>query len=341
MTDILIALHDFHRGGTERVALMLADEWRKLGADVTILCGDEGGGLRDQVAPGIAVMPLRPPVPRGPLSRVAMGQAVSSVTLKPVVIFLPGNFHFFLAPYLKKAMPRAKIALKISNPPVPPGVAGWLAAPFFCRATRTVDGFAAMNAGLAQQMRKLVPGRHVAMLHDPVRMGDGLRQPNRNGAANVVWIGRLEPQKDVALALAVLARSRDIALTVIGDGAECGLLPSYVRHIPQVPDVTPYLADADALLITSRYEGGPAVAIEALAMGVPVVSTDCSYLLHEVMTIPAAGCIVPSRDPQVLADALDAMLNGPRPVAADLRALTAGFAPQACARAYLDWFGTL
>ena len=71
-----------------------------------------------------------------------------------------------------------------------------------------------------------------------------------------------------------------------------------MRHIPQVDDVAPYLAEADALLITSRYEGGPAVAVEALAQGVPVVSTDCSYLLHEVMTVPQAGRIVPSRDPQ-------------------------------------------
>ena len=30
-------------------------------------------------------------------------------------------------------------------------------------------------------------------------------------------------------------------------------------------------AKLDALLITSRYEGGPAVAVEALAQGVPVV----------------------------------------------------------------------
>ena len=107
MTSILICLHDFHRGGTERVALMLADEWRKLGADVTILCGDQGGGLREQVPPGIKVIALDPPVPRSATSRVVMGQAVSSLRLKPDVIFLPGNFHFFLAPYLRKAMPRA------------------------------------------------------------------------------------------------------------------------------------------------------------------------------------------------------------------------------------------
>jgi len=340
MTSILIAMHDFHRGGTERVALMLATQWQALGADVTILCGDQGGGLRGEVVPGVKVMPLQPPVPRGPMSRLTMGQAVSSLRLRPDVIFLPGNFHFFLAPYLKKAMPRAKVALKISNPPVPAGLMGRLATPFFRRATVAVDGFAAMNAGLARQMRGIMPGRSIATLYDPVRMGSAPRAP-QGATAQVLWIGRLEPQKDVALALAVMRRMPGARLTVIGDGADRGLLTGEVRHIPQVDDIAPYLAEADALLITSRYEGGPAVAIEALAQGVPVVGTDCSYLLHEVMTAPEAGRIVASRDPCVLATALAEVAGSPRPPPELLQYLTRGFEPQACARAYLDWFATL
>lgn len=339
MTQILIALHDFHRGGTERVALMLADEWQKLGAEVSILCGDQGGGLRDQVPARVKVIALDPPVPRSATSRIAMGQAVASLTLTPDVVFLPGNFHFFLALYLKKAMPHAKIALKISNPPVPAGLAGWIAAPIFRRATATIDGFAAMNSGLARQMRKLVPGRTVGTLYDPVRMGD---MPRKTGGRNVLWIGRLEPQKDLALALAVMRHLPNARLTVIGDGAERGLLAGAdVCHISNVSDVAPYLAEADALLITSRYEGGPAVAVEALAQDVPVVSTDCSYLLHELLTIPEAGRIVPSRDPQRLAQALQGVLDAPSPARDLLRGLTERFTPQACARAYLEWFATL
>ncbi len=341
-------MHDFHRGGTERVALMLAGEWKKLGQDVTILCGDQGGGLRDDVPAGVTVITLDPPVPRSPTSRLAMGQAVSSLTLRPEFIFLPGNFHFFLAPHLKKAMPRAKVALKISNPPLPAGLMGRLAAPFFRRAVKTVDGFAAMNAGLAREMGRLLPGRKVGTLYDPVRMAALPRQP-RHGVMNILWIGRLEPQKDVALALdtiAALKAQHDCYLTILGDGAECdrvekvlGRLP--VSHIGNVPDIAPYLAQADALLITSRYEGGPAVAIEALAMGVPVVSTDCSHLLHDVMTEPQAGRIVASRDPQLLAAALAEVAAAPRPPVETLRALTERFEPAACARAYLDWFRTL
>ncbi len=171
--------------------------------------------------------------------------------------------------------------------------------------------------------------------------GDAPRAARGEGT-HILWIGRLEPQKDLGLALAVMRQMPGARLTVIGDGADRGLLAGTdVCHIPQVSNVAPYLAETDALLITSRYEGGPAVAVEALAQGVPVVSTDCSYLLHELLTIPEAGRIVASRDPDMLAEALIAVTGAPRPPLGLLRGLTNRFETDACARAYLDWFATL
>jgi len=342
---ILICLHDFHRGGTERIALGLARAWTDAGRDVTILCGSTGGGLRDDVDPRVRVVTLDPPVRRGLFSRPGLARAMARRLdgLQPDIIFLPGNFHAALANGLRAAT-RMPITLKISNPPVPDvplagGIFRWL--------TRGVTGFAAMNQGLRRQLQEMLLGRDVVALHDPVYV-----QPVPAGSRTgkrILWIGRLERQKDPLLALDVIAAAKTLHLTMLGEGR---LVPAVEQRIQalglkdrvtlqgHVAAIEPYLADADVLLITSRYEGGPAVAVEALAQGLPVVSTDCSFLLHDLITAPEAGRILASRDPGQLATALTQVLAQP-PAAEKLKALAAPFEPRACARAYLDWFDRL
>ena len=348
---ILICLHDFSRGGTERVALGLAADWVAGGRHVTILCGSPEGGLRETVASKVKVEVLSPPVRRGFLSRFRLGRAMGKrlAALRPDVIFLPGNFHALLANALRKADPRPAIALKISNPPVPLSVP--FTASFFRHLTRGVDGFAAMNSGLARELEAMLPGRNIVTLHDPSYVRSRAIERRRERHHNILWIGRLEPQKDPALALkTLLAMGTSAAqLTMLGEGGLradierqiTGMkLEGRVRLMGHVSDIESHLAETDALLITSRYEGGPAVAVEALAMDVPVVSTDCSYLLHDLITTPESGTIVTSRDPIDLAAALLAVCGKPR-ASEGLRSLAKPFEPEARAKAYLDWFDSL
>jgi glycosyltransferase involved in cell wall biosynthesis len=347
---ILICLHDFARGGTERIAIGLAADWAKAGRDVTILCGSIEGGLRGMVSDKVKVVALDLPVRRGFLSRWRLARAMGKhlPTLKPDVIFLPGNFHALLANGLRCANPRAKIALKISNPPVPKCVP--FARMVFRHITRAVDGFAAMNSGLARELKVMLPGRNVVALHDPVYVKSEPRTPRRDGKLRILWIGRLEPQKDPELALQVIAALETPAhLTMLGDGALREALQRRISSLGlqdrmtlagYVPEIESHLANADVLLITSHYEGGPAVAVEALAQGVPVVSTDCSFLLHDIITCPEAGRIVTSREPRLLAAALSAVCAAP-PAPEKLATLAAPFEPQICAHAYLGWLDGL
>src|SRR3954470_17923972 len=100
---ILICLHDFHRGGTERIALGLARDWTDAGREVTILCGSVKGGLRRALDPRVRVVRVDPPIRRGFLSRWRLARAMARrlEELKPDLIFLPGNFHALLAPDLR------------------------------------------------------------------------------------------------------------------------------------------------------------------------------------------------------------------------------------------------
>ena len=178
---ILICLHDLHRGGTERIALGLAANWREAGRNVTLLCGSLDGGLREMLDGRVKVEQLDPPVRRGLFSRLWLGRAMGRrvPALKPDVIFLPGNFHAPLAGALRAADPRPVIALKISNPPLPHGLP--FAGAIFRHVTRAVDGFAAMNSGLARELEAMLPGRNIVTLHDPAYIRARKRKTMRQG----------------------------------------------------------------------------------------------------------------------------------------------------------------
>ncbi|WP_343612201.1 glycosyltransferase [Novosphingobium sp.] len=354
----MICFHDFSRGGTERIAIGMARFWVEAGHRVTILCGTTEGGLRATVDPRVQVVELDPPVRRGPISRLHLGKAMAPMLGKidPDIIFLPGNFHFPLVLAFGKAKGRAKIVAKVSNPAVPSGLIGKPIRALIRRFAPAVDGIAAMNSGLARELAELAPTVSTATLYDPIYLHHDMTADGPHaddGRIHLLWAGRFEKQKDAALALRTIASLNAITparLTMLGDGS---LHQAMLRKIRQmglsdvvatpgyVPVIDPWLRKADAFLCTSHFEGGPAVAVEALAHGVPVISTDCSHFLHDIMTIPEAGTLVPTRNPQDLAQAvIEVTRRGPPPLA-DLQGLIAHLEPEVCAQAYLDWFETV
>jgi glycosyltransferase involved in cell wall biosynthesis len=66
-----------------------------------------------------------------------------------------------------------------------------------------------------------------------------------------------------------------------------------------------YMARADLLVSASVREGLSNVIIEALALGCPVVSTDCPGGPREVLRAGECGALVPVGDPQALAAAIE------------------------------------
>lgn len=103
----------------------------------------------------------------------------------------------------------------------------------------------------------------------------------------VAFVGRLVPVKRLELFLEALALARRSvpALTglVVGDGpersrgearaVELGLSPGAVRFLGARDDVPSLLEAADMLLLCSEQEGFPNVLLEAMAAGLPVVTT--------------------------------------------------------------------
>ncbi len=150
----------------------------------------------------------------------------------------------------------------------------------------------------------------------------------------VVTPARLHPQKDLHLLLdvadAVRARRPGLRWFVFGEGGQRAELEAEIArrdlgttvHLAgRRPDVDDELAAADVVAITSRWESGPLVVLEALALGRPVVSTAVG-LVPDVVG-PAEGAVVPVGDPGAFASALVEVLERGDRGAGDLGAAPA------------------
>ena len=358
---ILIPIHDFSLGGTERIAFRLAGEWVRRGRKVTVLAGAADGPMLAQLPHGVMVELLEQPVPRSTFSRLRLGPAMTAAAqrLKPDAIFLIGNFHFAVARALRKALPAAPIVGKVSNPLVPAQMGtGPVARRLASWWSGAVDKLVAMSPGLQEELALLVPHARACAVPDPF-LDDGITITPREGTPGtplkLLFVGRLEPQKDPQLALATAAslHKRGVAfkLTMIGGGAmeqavrrsakRLGLTDS-VDLLGHVDNPAPYFRAADMLLMSSRYEGVPAVIGEALAAGMPFVSTPCTAWLAGMVTRhPSVGTVVPRHDAELLAAAIIARQAAPFPSAADIEQAIAGHRLSAGADAYLALFDEL
>ena len=152
-------------------------------------------------------------------------------------------------------------------------------------------------------------------LHQTVDESDN-RFPS--GLFHIVTAGRLAPEKgyDVlldAIALIVRQGTSDIRLHLFGQGpleAELKTLAHKLQIEPHVdfagfePNICSQLRRGDVFVLSSNYEGSPNALIEAAAMGVPVISTDCEFGPREILEKGRWGELVPVGDAQAIAAAI-------------------------------------
>ncbi|MFM6854527.1 MAG: glycosyltransferase, partial [Sphingopyxis sp.] len=166
-------------------------------------------------------------------------------------------------------------------------------------------------------------------------------------------LGRLVPQKDHAMLLDAMALLADQPwhLTIAGDGplmapllaqtARLGLC-NRVTFTGFVDQPAHSLAQADALLLSSRWEGLGAVAIEALACGVAVVATDCTPNLHSLLHNAGQHQPTPIGDAVAFARAIAATLDRP-PICGPMRAAALPYGIDAAIDAHVamlaPWLG--
>jgi glycosyltransferase involved in cell wall biosynthesis len=145
----------------------------------------------------------------------------------------------------------------------------------------------------------------------------------------VVSIGRLTKQKgfsDLLQAFAKLLKHRRARLIILGEGEDRIMLQELITKLRLMDSVQmpgyvsnpyPYLKNADVFVMSSYFEGFPGALMEALACGVPVISTNCPSGPSEIITNGIDGLLVPVGDIIALCSAMDYIL-GDREFARDM-----------------------
>lgn len=139
--------------------------------------------------------------------------------------------------------------------------------------------------------------------------------------SGLVFAGRLTRQKAMHVALDALAYVPETTLTVIGDGPDRTRLERHaheaglngrVRFVGSLPreQVLAALAGAEAAVLSSDWENFPHAAVEALAVGTPLVATAVGGV-GEVVSDGVNGLLVPPGLPEAFGRALQRLLESP------------------------------
>lgn len=362
--SILVYLHSFEPGGVERVALRLCEAWQAQGADVTLLIGRFDGALRSQAPELKLVSYSTGRLSTAPFETLWMVLCLwrRVRTAPPDVIFCSGNTYTIVAAALRLLLGArcppilAKLSNSLtfcdSNPFVRAGYSLWLRA-----QARLVDRFVAMAPALRPEAltRMKLAAERVAVIHDPVLSEEDAvrlavlrgRAPRSGGEERLfVSAGRLARQKRfdrLLRAFAAGARDGD-RLVILGEGPQrkrLELLAAALGIADQVTmpgycaDLAPWLAQADAFVLASDYEGLPAVIVEALAAGVPVIATYSSAAIPDLIGNGRFGRLIGRRDLAALTRAIAEAGAAPfDPEAA--RAHAANFQLERGSTAYLE-----
>jgi glycosyltransferase involved in cell wall biosynthesis len=199
------------------------------------------------------------------------------------------------------------------------------------RLYRRADQIVALSQGVADDLVRLDPALtsrtvviHNACVDERVRAASA-RPVARDGVPAgrklIVACGRLHRQKGFEHLLRAMAELRGRVpshLWILGEGPERAALEGLARTLGIERDVTflgfredPYrfMAAGDVFVLSSLYEGFGNVVVEAMACGLPVVSTDCPHGPSEIITEGVNGLLVPPTDPAALAQALERVLR--------------------------------
>lgn len=328
----MLFLHRFDEGGVEKVATRLANNWAENGHAVSLVMGRDQGFNADDLHTDVRVTMARKSVLAKPIESLWMvPQLVKAVRReRPDVLFCAGNTYSIVSVLAKFILGKEcpPILCKISNSLDRVDI-GKIEAYFYRiwlrYQAKHIDGFVAMATPIVPEIEREmgVASARIFNVPDPaVSLAeiDAFRAVPREHSEYVrerifLAVGRLEPQKNFPLlldAFHAMAGDKD-RLIILGEGGERSALETQISKLGlgdkvelkgHVRNVSEWLSNADYFVMSSDYEGLPAVLVEALAAALPIVTTNCSVGISALIDDGEDGLVVACADHDALSAAM-------------------------------------
>jgi glycosyltransferase involved in cell wall biosynthesis len=333
---IAVVLQDLAGGGAERVMLNLAKGFADAGHHVQLVLVRYAGAYASEVPANVEVVALnggRTIKSIGLLARYfrvqqpdAVIAALPHVNIAAILARLLSNKRttLIVTEHVHVSIDRKSIGLSLLK------LAYW-AMPL---AYRLADHIVSVSKGAAADLADVlrVARDRVQTIYNPVEVdhivASSQTPPDHpwfknNGYKVVLGVGRLVEAKDfrtLIQALAILRYRGDWKLVILGEGPDREQLELLIQeaglqeHIDLAGfrhDVARFIAHSTVFALSSKWEALPTVLIETLALGTPIVSTDCQSGPAEILESGRYGMLVPVGDPRALAAAIERQASKP------------------------------
>lgn len=335
---IAVFLPSLEGGGAEKVNLLLAKGLKEKEARVDLVLSKAHGPYLQMIPEGINVVDLK-----APRIIMALPSLIAYLRREKPSVLLSSLTHTNVVSVWGREVARVPtsvlvaehVPLKASHRNKHLRLNERTVRFLMGGAYKKAEAVVAVSKGLAKELVEEfdLPHEKVRVIYNPV-IQDELFEKAKEPVAHpwltpgeepvFLAVGRLVAEKNFELlirAFAKVRREKASRLLILGEGPERPRLQSLVRSLGLsefvdmpgfVPNPYPYMVRASALVLSSLYEALPTVLIEGLALGVPIVATDCPFGPAEILEEGRWGRLVPMADEAALAQAmLEVLLDPP------------------------------
>lgn len=346
---ISLFLPSLSGGGAERVFVELANGFTEQGLAVDLVLASASGPYLGEVCGAVRIVDLNC---RGVL-RAIPGLARYLARERPATL-LSALDHANVGAIIARLISMSPTRCVISMRSVPravyremPSIRSRLLLQLMKITYPRADCIVANSHAVAADLAGLLgSGCDISVIHNPLNL-DRIERLSReevnhpwvsaNSLPIVLGVGSLTGLKDfptLARAFSLVRAQRPCRLVILGEGPERHRIGNLLHELGVWEDAYlpgfienpfPWMRRAKVFVSSSLTEGCPNALMQALACGVPIVSTDCAGGSAEILENGKWGNLVPVGDWRAMARAIGSALDAPSSPLARHRALDFAF----------------